>query len=343
MKIVVDINHPAHVHYFKNFIREMQKRGHEILITASDKEISYTLLDNYGFSYVKIGNYGKSLLQKMINIPLLDLKMYLTVRKFQPDLFLGFGSIRSAHVSKLMRKPCIALDDTEHAKWEHLLYVPFTDIIVTPSCFKKDFGKKHIRYNGYTELSYLHPHYFTPDPGVLKEIGIGMDEPYCILRFISWNASHDIGHTGIENKLDFIRIIEKYARVFISSEGPLPEPLKKYELKTAPEKMHDLLYFASFYIGEGGTMATEAAVLGTPSILISSLAKYCGVHNELRENYQLQYFFDNENEAVDFISILINHKLIKKEWQTKRDVMLSEKIDVTGFMVDLVEHGGKCP
>jgi hypothetical protein len=30
MKIVVDINHPAHVHFFKNFIWEMEERGHQV-------------------------------------------------------------------------------------------------------------------------------------------------------------------------------------------------------------------------------------------------------------------------------------------------------------------------
>jgi predicted glycosyltransferase len=41
MRVVVDINRPSDVHFFKNFIREMEKRGHVILITASRKEISY--------------------------------------------------------------------------------------------------------------------------------------------------------------------------------------------------------------------------------------------------------------------------------------------------------------
>ena len=55
MRIVVDINHPAHVHYFKNFIWEMEKRGHAILITASEKDISYRLLDAYdGFNYLAV-------------------------------------------------------------------------------------------------------------------------------------------------------------------------------------------------------------------------------------------------------------------------------------------------
>ena len=151
MKIVIDINHPAHVHYFKNFIWEMQKKGHEILITAGEKDISYRLLDLYGFEYIKIGNYGKSIFRKMINIPILDVKMFQAVRKFKPDIFLGFGSIRAGHVAKLLRKPYIALDDSEPSPFEHLLYVPFADAILTPTSFRKDFGKKHKKYKGYIE------------------------------------------------------------------------------------------------------------------------------------------------------------------------------------------------
>ena len=79
------------------------------------------------------------------------------MRKFRPDVFLGFGSIKNAHVSRLLSKPAIAFDDTEPSPVEHMLYVPFTDAILTPSCFRKDFGRKHIRYDGYIELAYLHP------------------------------------------------------------------------------------------------------------------------------------------------------------------------------------------
>ena len=205
MRIVVDINHPAHVHYFKNFIWEMEKRGHEILVTASEKDISYLLLEKYGLPYVKIGNYGGSMIRKMINMPLLDMKMYRAVKDFQPDLFLGFGSIRGAHASKMLGKTCIALDDTEHAKWEHRLYVPFTDVILTPTCFRKEFGDKHIRYNGYTELQYLHPTRFTPNPAVLDELGLTPDDRYTVIRFVSWQASHDMRQHGVSDKIGLVR------------------------------------------------------------------------------------------------------------------------------------------
>ena len=37
MQILVDIIHPANVHYFKNFILEMEKEGHSVKITAEIK------------------------------------------------------------------------------------------------------------------------------------------------------------------------------------------------------------------------------------------------------------------------------------------------------------------
>ena len=47
MKILIDIGHPAHVHYFRNFIGIMQEKGHEFFVTARDKEVSHQLLNIY--------------------------------------------------------------------------------------------------------------------------------------------------------------------------------------------------------------------------------------------------------------------------------------------------------
>ena len=102
MKIVVDINHPAHVHVFKNFIWEMEKRGHEILITATEKDVASKLLNNYGFDYINLGSYGNSSIKKLLNIPSMDLKMYRVVKNFKPDCIVGLASICASHVSKML-------------------------------------------------------------------------------------------------------------------------------------------------------------------------------------------------------------------------------------------------
>ena len=142
MRIVVDINHPAHVHYFKNYIWEMSSQGHEILITASDKDISFKLLDLYGFDYVNLGTYGRSLFEKVLKIPLLDFRMYLAVKDFKPDIFLGAGSIRAAHTARLLKKPSIILENTEVSGEQIFMYAPFADAILTPSSFLKNLRQE---------------------------------------------------------------------------------------------------------------------------------------------------------------------------------------------------------
>jgi len=128
------------------------------------------------------------------------------------------------------------------------------------------------------ELFYLNPKYFTPDISIINSYGIFKDEKYFIVRFVSWNASHDIGQKGLsfESKMKLIQTLEKYGRVLISSEGSLPDALKLNQIKIKPEHLHHFLAFATLYIGEGSTTASECAVLGTPNIYINSLiVGYC--------------------------------------------------------------------
>lgn len=340
MKIVVDVNHPAHVHYFKNFIWEMEKKGHQVLITASKKDVTYNLLNNYNFNYIKIGSYGNSIIKKLINIPLLDLKMYRAVKNFDPDIFIGFGSIRAAHVSYLLHKKCIVFEDTEHSTGQIRLYLPFVNTVCTPYCFKSDLGNKQIRYNGYTELAHMHPNYFTPNPKVLDEIGVGKDEIFIILRFVSWNASHDVGQHGIRNKINLIQKLEKYGRVFITSEGKLDVNLEKYKIKIPPEKLHDLLYYAALYVGEGATTASECAILGTHAIYTNTLR--LGYTDEEEEKYQLVYNFSNkdtmEKDAFNKAFELLKNPNLRIEGKRKRERLLKENIDVTAFMVKFIEN-----
>lgn len=55
MRILIDIGHPAHVHLFKNFTHEMEKRGHELLFTCRDKEFEIALLEYNKLKYVSFG------------------------------------------------------------------------------------------------------------------------------------------------------------------------------------------------------------------------------------------------------------------------------------------------
>jgi predicted glycosyltransferase len=341
MRIVVDIGHPAHVHLFKNFVWEMENRGHEILITASKKEVSLRLLDAYGFDYIPLGSYGFSIVRKIANIPVMDLRMYRAVKSFKPDIFVGMASVRAAHLSKLMGKASITFQDTEPGiRQDKILYGQFTDAILTPSCFKEDLGKKQIRYNGCHELAYLHPNYFKPNPAVLDELGLSRDDTFIILRFVAWRSSHEVGKHSTINKMRLVRELENYGRVFITSEGQLPNELEQYKIKVSPEKLHDLLFYASLYVGEGSTTASECAILGTHAIYVNTLR--LGYTDEEEEKYNLVYNFSDgktmEKQAFDKALELLENNNLRNEGKRKREKLLKDKIDVTAFMVKFIEN-----
>ena len=125
--------------------------------------------------------------------------------------------------------PSITIDDTENAKLGQMFYRPFSKLMLSPTTFYKDFGKKHVKFNGYMELSYLHPNYFTPDESILDDLGVKKGESYSILRFVKWKAHHDLGHNGIsnENKILVVKELLKYGKVYITSEGELPTGMRR--------------------------------------------------------------------------------------------------------------------
>ncbi len=341
MRILIDVGHPGHVHYFKNAIQILQQKGHTIKVTARDKEVTFSLLDAYHIPYVSRGKGGRGLTGKLLYLLKGNWLIWQVARQFKPDLFLSFASSYAAQVSFLCRKPHIAFDDTEHALFEHIMYVPFTDAIATPTPFRKDLGSKQVRFDGYIELCHLAPGYFTPDASVLNEVGISADEKFVVIRFVSWEASHDVGMHGLNNqdKISLVNKLTSVARVFISSEGGLPTELDEYRLKLAPHRLHDLLAFSSLYIGEGLTTATECALLGVPSIVVSDFVKpekIPGVQIELREAGVQVLFETLEGVSDKALELLQDGQ--RQQWETKRNQLLSKKIDVTAYMVWLIEN-----
>lgn len=337
MNILIDIGHPAHVHFFRNPILRW-KRKHSVMITAREKDGADLLLNAYGLEHSLLSRPSKSKLGLPRELFIHETRLLRTARKFKPQIILSIAGTFNVHAAKLLHIPTIVFYDTEHARLQNLISYPFATKICTPSCYRNDLGKKHIRYNGYQELSYLHPNVFVPDPSVLREIGVSQSSPFFILRFVSWGASHDLGQAGFSEsgKRRLVALLKPHGKVFISSEEPLSPELEPYALTTGSEKIHDLLYYAAMYVGEGATMASEAAVLGTPSVFVNSLT--LGYLAELEDKYRLVHCFTEEDAAFHHIEETFSHPDMKHAWAEKRRRMLEDKIDVAAWMVDLIEE-----
>lgn len=341
MRILIDIGHPAHVHYFKHFAREMGKKGHDVFFTCREKEFEIDLLTYYGFQFKSFGKKYQSSLGKIWGLVEFDVKEFLTGLKFKPDILLSAGSIYAAHASFLLGKPHIALEDTFNFE-QIRLYLPFTDVVLTADYDHPLKSPKVIKYSGYQELAYLHPNRFQPDRNILKELGVSPEEKYVIIRFVSWKATHDLGHKGIyfENKIKAVKEFEKYAKVFISSEKPLPDELIPYKINIPPYKIHDAIVFSSLLYGESTTMAEEAAMLGVPAIINYKHVTFYTEHLEREYSILFNLTLENFNQINAIrkgIELLSNSKT-KSEWQFRRQKMLIDKIDVTAFLVWFVEN-----
>jgi hypothetical protein len=341
MRILIDIGHPAHVHLFKNFAWRMQEKGHNILFSVREKEKEVYLLKKYNFPFHSLGKHKNGLINKIIGLTEFNYKLLKIALNFKPDIFISHGSMYAAQVAWLMRKPHISMKDTENME-QIILFKPFTQAILTPICFRKELGKKQIKYKGYHELAYLHPDYFSPNKSILRLLNTKKGEKYVIMRFVSWNASHDIGHKGLslENKRKAVKEFSKYARVFISSEEELPSDLKKYQFNLPPERMHDALAYADLLYGESATMASEAAVLGIPAIYLDNAGR--GYTDEEEKEYGLVFNYSeslkDQEKSIKKAVELLKNKHIKKIWQKKREKMLKDKIDITSLLVWFVEN-----
>lgn len=319
MKVLVEICHPSHYYLFKNVIRKLREKGAEVLIAVKNREnIITALLEKDKEKYVLVGSTMAGLIRKALYLPIYELRLLEIAIDFNPDIFLSMNSVYSAHISFLMRKKHIAYTDTEVSRIITLLLLPFTHTVITPKSFRPIFRyKNHIQTDSYKVMAYLDPRFFIPDASILKELGISKQDKIAIIRFSSFDASHDIGITGLNNesKKRLINEIRKFARPIISSETPLAQEHKEFEYSLGPEKMLSLLALADIYVGEGATMACEAALLGTPSIFIHPNS--AGILNEL-ESKGLLMNFHNPNAEIEEIIMQVRRILLDNKYKEQQ-------------------------
>jgi predicted glycosyltransferase len=146
MKIIIDINHPTHVHCFRDFYKIMFKKGHEILFVSRNKEIEHRLISSYGIPFIYRGKGKDGKIGKILYMIYANFKLFKIARKFNPDLFLNFLHPYPSWVASFLNKPSLVFSDTEHAAIHHKLKVPFAIKVFTPACYRLDLGKKHFRF-----------------------------------------------------------------------------------------------------------------------------------------------------------------------------------------------------
>ena len=75
MRVLVEILHPAHVHFFRNAIQIWKDRGDEVLVLSREKEVANQLLRGYGIEFESISTLGKGKLAMIREMIVRDVRM----------------------------------------------------------------------------------------------------------------------------------------------------------------------------------------------------------------------------------------------------------------------------
>ncbi len=340
MRVLFDITHPAQLHFFKYAMQELHDQGHNVLATARDKDVTLGLSAALGIPCVSISRMGTGLAGMAKELVQRDWRLLLLAGSFRPDVMVARMGISIGFVGAVLGVPRIIFEDTEHARLQAALSLPLATVICTGTGYLKKYGRRQLRYRGIPALAYLAPNRFQPNPRPLRQAGVQPDQPYIVLRLVAWAAAHDAGLSGPSEQevIETVERLSHFGRVLISSEQPLPSSLRDHRNPVPIEHMHDLLAFASLYMGEGGTMAAEAAVLGTPAIFCNPLRT--GYLLALEKRYQLVHNTDTLAQGAQIAERILRRQNLRQEWQRKRRTLLEQSDDIVQFTCRVINEIG---
>jgi predicted glycosyltransferase len=277
-KIWIDMDNSPHVPFFIPIMKELEKRGHSVLLTSRDCFQVCSLADYYRLNHKRIGkHYGANRLLKIVGTIWRCLQLMPIVLKEKPALSLSHGSRSLVMLSSLLGIPTILFFDYEHAKRLPFLrpLIGIAPEVIQDVEIAKNFRHGLRSYRGLKEDVYLSS--FVPDRSIRRELNLQEDDIVATIRPPATEAHY---HNPESEKLFFevieflgnspnVRMVllprnEERQRDLICRTWP---HLCDEGRIIIPERVlsgTDLIWCSDFVVSGGGTMNREAAALGVP-------------------------------------------------------------------------------
>jgi len=344
MKILIDIGHPAHVHFFARPIRLLRADGHDILVTSRRKDVALELLDELGVPHEPLSAAASGLAGFARELIARDRALIRVARRFGAERMAEIGGTFVAHATLFTGIPSLVFYDTENAALQNAITYPFASRVLVPRCYRGWTPRRRtLRYAGYHELSYLHPDAFAPDPGRARDAGLDPARDNYLIRLVSWKANHDIGERGWSRELlDWlVGRLSARGKVLISSEADLGGHFEPYRYRGRVSDIHHVMAGCRMVIGESATMASEAAVLGVPALYAAETGR--GYTDEQEQRYGL---VANVRELTPPAIGAALDRLLEpppEHWQARRERLLGDTIDVARLVADAILRYPQAP
>lgn len=272
MKIWIDFINTPQVSFWVPFIKEWEKENHEIVLTCRNSGNTVALLNLNGLKFRVIGkSAGKGKWQKAILFSKRLLNLYAFIRKNKPDISASQSSFYQPVVSWMLGIPGLYTNDNEHAKGNWFGF-RFAKKVILPVAFQnEDFTRREplkskvLFYPSVKEAIYLSQQngWFLTN-GTVKNVIYFRPEP--------WSAQY---YRGPLNFFDdtLLKLAAMYKIVILPRDKNQADHFKqqkfsKLSVAEKPLTLKEIVGNCKLFIGAGGSMTRELAVLGIPVVSI---------------------------------------------------------------------------
>ena len=279
LKIWFDILTPKQLLFFESMIKRI-KKNHAVLCTSRDYDQVTQLAKIRNLKLVIVGKHGGSKLHDKLNASLRRAKLLSTrIKEFSPDITISFCSPEAARVSYGLNIDHICFSDSPHANAVMRLVIPLVQKLLIPWIIpKKEFTKFGINIKDIISYRAIDAAIIAKRKGSKNSKKLVKSKRKVILvRVEEEYASYST------KKRPAIPIIKEIIKNFSDQEiivmgrytsqaRHLDQTFgKKIRVLNKIVDSKTLLENASVFVGSGGTMTAESALLGIPTISYNAI------------------------------------------------------------------------
>jgi len=301
LKIWIDILTPKQLLFFEQLIKKLGRK-HEILCTSREYREVTKLAKIRNFNLIFVGKHGggdkKAKLEASINRMG---KLYGKIKAFSPDITISFCSPEAARISFGLGIRHVAFCDSPHADAVMRLTLPLIQKLFIPNVIpKNEFSKYGIDTKDIISYKAIDA-FVTIKRKINQEASLPFKDnkrKNILIRVEEDEASYASKSSKIIPIIK--KVVEEYSKENIVILGRYTKQIqnlqKKFGKKAKIVEMSfdgkHLLNNTDIFIGSGGTMTAESALLGIPTISYNAVPS-------IIENYLVKkYLVKRETDPV---------------------------------------------
>jgi hypothetical protein len=264
MRVWYDACTGKHVRYGAAVAKRLRKLAHEVIFTTREHPDTVALAKVLGEKPIIVGKYDPASLFTRLKESANRVREFsMMFKDRQPDVAISHQSVELCRTAFGLSIPNIGTADTPHATAVNRLTVPLADVLliseaIPKSLFKNYGAQRIVQFKGVDEVAW------TKDSGKLKTPEFR--RPLIVVRQIETKAAYGLGKGDVT--VEAARKLCSLGTVVFLPRYSTPKDKKLVVLSEFVDSA-SLAAHSDLVVSVGGTIAREAALQGTPSIVIS--------------------------------------------------------------------------